>query len=379
MKKYNLLSCVWELTLKCNLKCIHCGSAAGKKRDNELSKEEALNLCEDLKKTGCKSVALMGGEPLLSDYFFDVACKIRELSMDLCVITNGTVFSDDIIKKLKDLNPQAVATSLDGAKSFTHDRIRGVSGSFDKTLKFIEKCLEYSLPVSVITTVSKINISELNDIKEMIKGRKIAWQIQVAGSEGNRFDKKYIIDETEFYSAGIFIETLRRNYPVSEIPVIGAHDMGYNSCFIKNIWLYEQWPGCQAGISVVGIRSNGDVMGCLSINDERFVEGNVREKKLYDIWNSENHFEYSRKFKKSDAGENCKNCHYIESCKGGCSEMSLSLTGKLHNDPYCFYMIEKKKMNFIKRFFMYLGSYVFKITRNKNLEIINKIFTGVRK
>jgi MoaA/NifB/PqqE/SkfB family radical SAM enzyme len=35
---------VWELTLKCNLACGHCGSRAGDRRDDELSPEEALDL-----------------------------------------------------------------------------------------------------------------------------------------------------------------------------------------------------------------------------------------------------------------------------------------------------------------------------------------------
>ncbi|HOL63182.1 MAG TPA: radical SAM protein, partial [Elusimicrobiales bacterium] len=91
MKSYDLLSCVWEITLKCNLKCVHCGSAAGKNRENELTDEESLNLCEDIKKTGCKSLALMGGEPLLRRNFWDISKKIKDLKMDLCVITNGTI------------------------------------------------------------------------------------------------------------------------------------------------------------------------------------------------------------------------------------------------------------------------------------------------
>lgn len=377
MKNYDLLSCVWEITLKCNLKCFHCGSAAGKNRDNELTDDESLKLCEDIKKTGCKSVALMGGEPLLRKNFWDIAKKIKDLKMDLCVITNGTIYEDDFFKRFKNLNLQALATSLDGSNSDTHDGIRGVKGSFDKTLKFMEKALEYELPLSVITTVSKRNISELNDIKEIIKGRKIAWQIQIAGAEGNRFNRNEVLNEEEFYSVGLFIETMRRNYNASEIAVIGAHDLGYNSCLIKNIWLYEKWPGCQAGISVVGVRSNGEVLGCLSINNDSFIEGNVKNKSLYEIWNSQNAFSYTRNFQTKDAGENCKECKFICECKGGCSEMSLTSTGKLHNDPYCFYKIEKKNFGFLKRLFYSFGSYINKSQKDK--AILNKLFLGARK
>jgi len=376
MSKYNLISCVWEFTLACNLRCIHCGSTAGKKREDELSTDEAIKLCYDLKKTGCKSIALMGGEPFLRKDFWIVARKIRELEMELSVITNGTVYNEDTFKELKKLDIQALATSIDGANPETHDKIRGVDGAFNKTISFIEKALSYDLPVSVITTVSKLNISELGEIKDLIKGRNIAWQIQVAGAEGIRFDKDYLLDEEEFYSVGLFIESMRRKYKTSELPVIGAHDMGYNSCIIKNIYLYDKWNGCQAGISVVGIRSNGDVLGCLSINNDMYIEGNVRKKSLYDIWNDEKSFSYTRNFKVEDGGANCKNCKYILECRGGCSEMSLSKTGVLHNDPYCFYRIELKNMSFLKRKYF---DFVSKLYSKKDLNFLKKIFYGVRK
>lgn len=372
---YKLISCVWELTRACNLRCIHCGSSAGTKRNEELSLDEALRLCEELNKTGCRSVALMGGEPFLSPNFKKIAKKLKSLGIKISVITNGTIIDTDLINFLKDLDLQAVATSIDGAKPKTHDFIRGVDGSFRKTIQFIDICLKENLPVSIITSVSKLNISELNDIAEMLKGRKIAWQVQVVGSEGGRFPKEYLLDEDEFYSVGVFLETLRRKYTVVELPFIGAHDMGYNSCFIKNIWLYEKWEGCQAGISICGIRSNGDVLGCLSLNDDRFVEGNIRKRSFYDIWNDYSLFKYTRKFTKSDAGPNCVTCKHLELCKGGCSEMSLMKTGLLHNNPYCFYRYEKKNFSFFERFHLYLSSALWrKIDRGK----LRSIFIGFR-
>lgn len=375
---YELVSCVWELTRACNLRCIHCGSSAGTQRKNELSLKEALNLCDELKKTGCKSVALMGGEPLLSPNFREVAKKLSSLGIEISIITNGTIINYELISFLKDLKPRAVATSIDGASPKTHDFIRGVEGSFKKTMYFIELCLKENLPVSVITSVSKINISELKDIAEILKNKRIAWQVQSVGSEGKRFPKHYLLDVDEFYSVGVFLEILRRKYSIRELAFIGAHDMGYNSCFIKNIWLYKNWEGCQAGISVCGIRSNGDVLGCLSINDDRFVEGNIRERSLYEIWNDPQSFKYTRKFVKSDSGPNCVNCKYLERCKGGCNEMSLMKTGLLHNDPYCFYRYERKNFSFFERFYLSLSSFLWRISMNDRLNLI-EFFRGIRR
>ncbi|MCX7641819.1 MAG: radical SAM protein [Elusimicrobiales bacterium] len=368
---YNLISCVWELTRKCNLKCIHCGSSAGCVREGELNCEESLKLCHDLKKTGCVSVALMGGEPFLSPNFKIIAQEIRKLNMELSIITNGTILEDDLLYFLKSLSPKAIATSIDGIDE-THDFIRGVKGAFEKTLKFIDRCIELGLPVSVITSVSKINLSQIKDIASLIMNKNIAWQIQIVGSEGKRFPKEYLLDEDDFYAVGSLLELLRRKYPIKTLPFIAAHDLGYYSCFIRNIWLYDEWCGCQAGISVCGIRSNGEVLGCLSINDDRFVEGDVRGKSLYDIWNDKDSFSYTRKYKLSDAGPNCYGCRYFKKCGGGCSEMSLMKTGVLHNDPYCFYRYEKNNLSIFEKLNLKLNQILWrKIDKKRLIEIFD--------
>ena len=343
--------------------------------------EEALKLCEDLKKTGCLGVALMGGEPFLRKDIWIIASKIKELGMELSVITNGTIISDEIIEKLKQLKPRAVAVSIDAANAALHDKIRGVPGSFDKSWAFINRCLREELPVSVITTVHKLNLTELPGIREQLKGRKIAWQVQTAGAEGRRFSKDMLLDEEEFYSVGVFIEASRRTYSAAELPIIGAHDLGYNSGILKNISLYEKWEGCQAGTSVLGIRSNGDILGCLAVNDDKCVEGNVRKRNIYDLWNDPAAFSYTRSFNKTQAGDNCLSCGYVETCKGGCSEMSLMKTGTMHNDPYCFYRLEHKLFaeelnNPLKRFLFRLNGLA--NSGGGAAEKLGKIFGGKR-
>ena len=75
---------------------------------------------------------------------------------------------------------------------------------------------------------------------------------------------------------------------------------------------------------------------------EEYIEGNIRKRSIVDIWNDPNSFTYNRKFKKESLGENCFECKYGESCKGGCMGMSTALTNKPHNDPYCYYKIEQE-------------------------------------
>jgi len=338
---YLLRNAVWEFTLDCNLNCLHCGSSAGSSRADELTTAEAEQLCQDLKKTGCLGITLMGGEPLLRKDFWRIAPLIRDLGMELTVITNGTVFDQETFSRLKSLTPRAVAVSIDAAEPELHDRIRNRDGAFEKSADFVNRALCEGLPVTVITTVHKLNLTELPAIRELLRGRKIAWQIQVAGSEGRRFPRELLLDEEEFYSVGMFIAATRKKYPRTQMPVIGAHDLGFNSLLLDNISLAPQWHGCQAGISVLGIQSNGAIKGCLSMDDST-VEGTIRALDIAEVWQNEAAFPYSRRFTAAEAGDNCAGCRHLDSCKGGCNEMSLMKTGLLHNDPYCFHRIEQR-------------------------------------
>ncbi|MDD4004122.1 MAG: radical SAM protein [Elusimicrobiaceae bacterium] len=338
--RHTLWCAVWELTLGCNLRCIHCGATAGSPRENELTTEEALALCDDLNRAGCRGVALMGGEPFLRPDWLAIAKRIRKNGMELSVITNGLAGTPETADRLAELAPRAVAVSLDAGEPALHDRIRGRAGAFESAWAFIGLCLARKLPVSVITTVHKQNIGELEKLETLLAGKNIAWQIQTAGGEGKRFRRELLLDGDEFYSVGLFIANLRRKYKPHQLAVIGAHDLGYHSHIIPNLML-ARWEGCQAGIRVLGIRSDGGVKGCLAMNDD-YLEGNIRRRPVSEIWADPGAFAYNRRFDPRRLGSNCAGCDFARTCRGGCNEMSLMATGVKHNDPYCFLKIEKK-------------------------------------
>jgi len=342
-KKYIPKQVVWELTLQCNLHCIHCGSSAGKKRMNELNTKESLKLCNDLAKINTEEVCFMGGEPFLRKEWERLGREVKDLGMKLLIISNGYCVNNAIISKLVKLQPYAVSTSLDGATAKTHDYIRGAQGSFKKVLEFISLSKKSNLPVTVITTVSKLNFKELPMMKDYLLKKNIAWQIQTAAPEG-RFAKNLALSKEEFYTLGLFIANLQKTYKPSELPVIGAHCFGYHSNHIPSLGLSKQWMGCQAGISIMSIKSNGDIIGCLS-TPEQYIEGNIRSRSIIDIWNDPNAFGYNRNFTIDNLGESCKECKYGATCKGGCMGMSTAFTQKPHNDTYCFYKIESESFD----------------------------------
>ena len=103
------------------------------------------------------------------------------------------------------------------------------------------------------------------------------------------------------------------------------------------------WNGCYAGVLLMGIESNGNIKGCLSLQDKRFVEGNVKKQSLKQIWNNTNNFKYIRKFNKKNLSGYCKKCEFGEICRGGCPCMAFFSTGEMHNDPYCLHRISQEK------------------------------------
>ncbi len=263
--------------------------------------------------------------------------------MKLLIISNGYNVSSETLSKLITLQPYAVSTSLDGATPSTHDRIRGVRGSHQHVLDFISRLTTAELPITIITTVNKLNFKELPALKDFLLNKHIAWQVQTATPEG-RFTKTLALSKEEFYALGLFLAAQRKHYTNEELPVIGAHCLGYHSRYFPSLGLTPRWTGCQAGLSIMSIKSNGDVIGCLS-TPATYIEGNTREKRLTDLWNDPEAFAYNRKFSPKNLGKNCTGCTFGETCKGGCMGMSTAFTTMPHNDPYCFRSIEAEFRN----------------------------------
>jgi len=336
---YELKNAVWEITLKCNLKCFHCEFSAGKALSDELSTEEAIRLCDDLARLKCKRIILMGGELFLRKDWNIIAKKIKELGIELALITNGSIINKDIFTMLNKLNPFYIGVSLDGATAKTHDHIRGVKGSFNRALEFVDRCNRLQIPVNIVTSVHKLNIHELPKLRDILFDKNVLWEIQMTDIAG-RFPREYLLDKKEFYSLGRFIHETQRLHPDGRKFVTGAHDIGYHSIFFPNVTGFSGWEGCQAGISLIAIESNGGIKGCSALTTT-FVEDNIRQRNMVDIWKDPSSFAYNRQFNVDDLRGYCKNCKYGRSCKGGCIETSYMATGKIHCDPYCLHRIEE--------------------------------------
>jgi MoaA/NifB/PqqE/SkfB family radical SAM enzyme len=121
---------------------------------------------------------MMGGEPLLRKDWPSIGERVREVGMDLSIITNGYKITESKFQRILDVNPELVTVSIDGGHAAVHDRIRGVPGSFKQVVATLRRFVESGLPTGVITTVHKMNLSELPTIRKFLLGTGVAWQIQ---------------------------------------------------------------------------------------------------------------------------------------------------------------------------------------------------------
>ncbi len=341
MNQYYPHIVVWELTNECNAKCLHCGSKSGKKRRHELTEDEALKLCDDLHELGCKDVTLMGGEFFLKAYWHKVAQKLHNYGMRVALLTNGILLDDKNIQKILDTGIPYVFLSIDGIGK-THDRIRGVPGLYKNIMANIENAKKQGLKIGAVSAFSAINLSEITNLHQLLKKNGVKmWQIQIVEDIGHASKNSQLSLSTEnLYDLAKKIATIRKNE--KEIKIVLCDNIGFFSSF-EPLIRDTPFRGCMAGRYVLGIESNGNIRGCLSIpRNSKTTEGNIRERPLSEIWNDPYLFDSYRKRTVGKLKGFCAECEYGKICLAGCSSLAYSLTGDFYENPFCLHRHEKE-------------------------------------
>jgi len=333
---------IWEVTLRCNLRCSHCAAAAGRPRPDELDEAEALDVVDKLAELGVPAVALMGGEVLLRRDWERIAQALSDHGIAVGLITNGVLFTERVAARAMELGVVQVGVSLDGPREI-HDGIRGVQGSFDRVMRAIDLIRDMDLAYkTVITSVNRMNFGYLDETLKILLDRAegFTWMVNMTSiHEFTRLAREQMLGQEEFVALARFIGENRARH-ASRLTITATDDMGYFSTVFGE--LHEsQWQGCQAGIGTLGIRSNGDVTGCSILPDE-FIEGNVRQRRLKELWEDPDCCAYNRRFTVDKLGGICKGCEYGAVCRGGCRDLALAWTGNMYEYPFCLHDLEKR-------------------------------------
>jgi len=330
-------TCVWELTLKCNMHCMHCGSSAGKRRAGELGLEECLNVSDDLAGLGCRYATLIGGEIFLYHGWERIARRLGRDGVLVNIITNGWLLGDEQIDQIRYAELTNVGISLDGMAE-NHNRIRGRRDSFRRVLKAFERLEKAGIDVGVVTTLTDFNTADLRQMYDLLVAHGVAcWQIQIAAGMGSmRRNNALVLDPARTAEITGFF---REKSFSADLIMMAGDDIGYfdeNEIHLRNHpGNRGEWHGCQAGLSVVGIDSVGNVRGCGSLYDEKFIEGNVRDEPLEKIWLRDNGFAYNRRFDISLLQGKCADCDKAQLCRGGCRAVNYFSTGSTFHNRYC--------------------------------------------
>ncbi|HEY5282179.1 MAG TPA: SPASM domain-containing protein, partial [Polyangia bacterium] len=212
----------------------------------------------------------------------------------------------------------------------------------------IDACVAGGLPVAVNTTVNKLNQRSLRQLRDFIAGRGVfSMQVQLATPSGNMgLHRDLVIDPADLVWLVPELAAICR-LNTRKFFAVAADDIGYygmpESGLRDDGGELPFWIGCRAGCQVVGIESNGSVKGCLSLpssmhGETRFVEGNLRDNPLAEIWKSESAFAYNRQWNESQLTGFCRVCRYRDFCRGGCTWTTYCHKGEGgEGNPFCFY------------------------------------------
>ena len=332
----------WNLTYKCNLRCIHCYIDASNDKPDGLTTEEALNLIDQFAELKIPLIIMSGGEPLLRRDFFELASYARSKGLKLALSTNGTLITKKVAQKLKELEFSYVGISLDSDTPEFHDKFRGVEGAFNLAINGIKNAVEAGLNVGLRFTITRLNIDKIDDyinlaLKLGVK-RITFYHLSASGRGKNLANLAYtpqqyqqFMDKLIEYSIklkGIIeIETTLAPFDGIYIAKKMAKD---EEEFEKYLRFVESTGGC--GRKMISIYPNGDVYPCQFID---FVKlGNVKEKKLSEILKSiPDIFIHTEEYIKEGK---CATCEFKKVCKGGDRARAYywfgSITG---SDPLC--------------------------------------------
>jgi MoaA/NifB/PqqE/SkfB family radical SAM enzyme len=157
----------WQLTRDCDLACLHCctDSAPGKRLHDELSRDEALRVANDIVAAGVPYVMLCGGEPLVVAHFFEVAELLGAAGVHLKIETNGQRLEEAAVRRLAALPIRSIQVSLDGDTPEVYARQRP-GGSLAKAHAACRAVRAAGLPLEITFAPTRVNIHEAEAVVE---------------------------------------------------------------------------------------------------------------------------------------------------------------------------------------------------------------------
>lgn len=332
---------VWELTLRCDHACRHCGSRALKARPDELTTTEALAVVTQLAELKAQEVVLIGGEAYLHEGFLEIVAALSAAGMTPVMTSGGMGITEARAQAMAAAGLKRVSISVDGLES-AHNAIRKRPDSFRQTIQALQACRAAGLDISANTHFNRLNSGDLEGLYEHLLNLGVqSWQIQITAALGRAADEPEMLfqpwDLIQFVPR---VAALKRRGLSEGLLIMPGNNLGYfgpEEALLRSLneQAGEHFQGCQAGKYVLGIESQGDVKGCPSLQSAVYAGGNLRQNSLRDIWDTSPELAFRREA--IELWGFCKTCPFAQVCQGGCNFTAHALFGRPGNNPYCHF------------------------------------------
>ncbi len=302
-----ITSMQFELTNRCNERCIHCYIPNGiKNKGINMPLDTFKKLIDQFVALGGLQVTLSGGEALLNDDIIEMLRYCREKDLIITLLSNMTLLDDDIIKVLKDVNVSQVQISLYSMKPEIHDAITTIRGSFEKTKSAIERLHDADIPVQISCPAMKTNKTEFIEVAEYAYSLKMKAHcdynlIAQEDMDTSNLSNRLSLSDTEELLRGI----IKYNTNYQDLIETGDKDV-----VLKDEELTDL-PICGVAKNTICVTANGDLFPCAGWQD--YVVGNIYKDTLEEVWTNNERIKHLRSITKNSFPK-CMVCEAHDYC-----------------------------------------------------------------
>ena len=350
---------VWNMTRRCNLKCVHCYARSEDiSYDNELSHEQSIAMIDDLSRFGVPVLLFSGGEPTVHPRLVEYAKYAVSKGMRAVISTNGTLITKEKAKIFKEIGLSYVGISLDGLEE-THDKFRGVKGSYKKAMAAITNCQEAGIKVGLRFTINKRNVKDIPGIFDLLEEKNIpraCFYHLVYSGRGSEIAKEDLSHEETRKVLDLIMDRTKdlhdRNLP-KEVLTVDNHADGP---YIYQRLLGEDPDRAAEVLELLEMNegnNSGRGIGCISWDGEVYPDqfwrekslGNIKDMPFSKIWtNTDNDFLMKLKEKKKHVKGRCAGCKWLDICGGNFRARAESVADDpWDSDPACYLTDEEIK------------------------------------
>ena len=171
----------YEVTQACGLVCKHCRACAQTDaHPGELGRDDSLELIDQLTEfPQPPMLVLTGGDPLCRPDIFELINYATISGLEVSITPSATpLVTQGAIRRFAAAGIHRMAISVDGANAASHDEVRGVEGSFHRSLQILRKAQEVGVATQVNTTLTPANVAQIDQMAELFAGLDITlWSV----------------------------------------------------------------------------------------------------------------------------------------------------------------------------------------------------------